>query len=131
MAATIISLKKLKTELCYHCGASFGLHKYETYNCPLDGREETRLGVPQRWLKGAYEDSGERVLVQSAATLIGILDDLAGRLLAAPAAKHGSQRREDDMVTLQAARRAMELTGAADQCRFYSTLKKLGGGKRG
>ena len=36
-------------EKCSICGAEYGLHKYDSNNCPVGGREETREGHRQEW----------------------------------------------------------------------------------
>ena len=34
---------------CVNCGAEYGLHHFETKQCPYWGVEETRDGYKQRW----------------------------------------------------------------------------------
>ena len=41
---------------CFHCGAGHGLHRSETYQCPLHGIEETREGKKQQWAETTFLD---------------------------------------------------------------------------
>lgn len=42
---------------CANCGASDGLHHYETMQCPLHGIEETRETHKQRWANTLYKNA--------------------------------------------------------------------------
>lgn len=52
--------------ICYHCGADDGLHRSETNQCPLNGREEYREGKKQIWMDTTFEDSGIRKIEDAA-----------------------------------------------------------------
>jgi len=46
------------TEICFNCGASIGLHHYETLQCPKNG-VEAPLNKKQEWnQRNTFEDNG-------------------------------------------------------------------------
>jgi len=55
---------QIETDVCFYCGASKGIHQYETMKCPLHGIEETRFDklsgkfYPQKWEETTFKDSG-------------------------------------------------------------------------
>lgn len=72
---------KLKTkynmkDVCFNCGASEGLHHYETRQCPLNGIEETRYDklegryYKQKWQDTIFEDSEKRKVEDAAPQLL-------------------------------------------------------------
>ncbi len=127
---TEINTDLLKNDKCVFCGASEGIHRYETYLCPKNGREETRVrdGKPvlQEWQNTRFKDGGVAEFFRAAPGIASSMDALAARLLAAPAAKPGSQRREADLLALHEARKLMELGGISRLCKTYPKLKALG-----
>ena len=65
-----------KTDVCANCGASSGLHHFETLQCPKNGMEEICLTKPQQWQNTFFEDSGVRKLHDAAPDLFGALQDI-------------------------------------------------------
>ena len=70
---------KHETGICINCGASYGLHHFETRACPKNGIEETRFDelagkfYPQQWQNTPFEDSGLRKLFDAAPELLEAL----------------------------------------------------------
>jgi hypothetical protein len=64
-----------KTDICANCGASLGLHQFETYQCPRNGMEQT-WKKPQQWQNTFFEDSGIRHLHDAAPDLLEVLIDV-------------------------------------------------------
>ena len=62
---------------CFNCGADFGLHHYETNQCPVGGVEETRVGKVQQWAETKFIDAKEEQVRQAAPELLGTLQLLA------------------------------------------------------
>jgi len=64
------------TEICFNCGASIGLHHYETLQCPKNG-VEAPLNKKQEWdQRNTFEDGGLVKLHDAAPELLEALDDL-------------------------------------------------------
>ncbi len=67
---------KYETGICINCGASQGLHHFETMQCPRHGIEETRFDklagkfYPQQWQSTTFEDAGLRKLHDAAPELL-------------------------------------------------------------
>ncbi len=67
---------KHETGICINCGASYGLHHFETRACPKNGIEETRFDelagkfYPQQWQNTPFEDAGLRKLHNAAPELL-------------------------------------------------------------
>ena len=59
----------MKNDICFHCGASIGLHHYGTRQCPKGGRE-ARVGEKQLWSDTMFEDSGLLKLHRGSAALL-------------------------------------------------------------
>lgn len=51
-------MKNHSNDICANCGASEGLHHYESRQCPQNGREEYREGYKQIWAETIFQDSG-------------------------------------------------------------------------
>ncbi len=57
---------------CYNCGADEGLHHYQTKQCPLHGKEETRFDklagkfYPQQWVNTTFEDAETKKMERAA-----------------------------------------------------------------
>ena len=70
---------KHETGICINCGASDGLHHFETKHCPEHGIEETRIDklsgkyFPQQWQTTSFEDAGLRKLSDAAPELLEAL----------------------------------------------------------
>jgi hypothetical protein len=60
---------------CFHCGADYGLHHYETQQCPLHGIEETREGRKQQWTSNTFLDAQAVKLEQAAPKLLAALEN--------------------------------------------------------
>ena len=58
---------------CFHCGADYGLHHFETQQCPLHGIEETREGHKQRWASTTFLDAQAVQLENAAPKLLSAL----------------------------------------------------------
>ena len=128
-----IEFRKVRSGTCANCGASEGLHHYDSMLCPADGREESRPGVRQRWSDIAFEDRGERDLRMGAPALAMALDRVAARLAILVGRRTSARRTasdELDRACLHEAGKAMELCGVAALCGSHGAIGKLGG-KRG
>lgn len=70
-----VNLSSFKTGMCANCGASEGLHQYETMFCPKNGIEENRFNkltgkyFPQQWEKTTFLDEGLKRLYDAAPLL--------------------------------------------------------------
>jgi hypothetical protein len=66
-------MSQYTNDICSNCGASQGIHHYETSQCPRNGREECRDGYQQIYVNTTFEDSGQRNLERSAHDLLEAL----------------------------------------------------------
>lgn len=67
---------KHTTEICYNCGASLGLHHYETMQCPKNGMEAC-VNKKQEWdQRNIFQDSGLTKLHDAAPELLEALIEL-------------------------------------------------------
>lgn len=68
-------------DVCFNCGASEGLHHYETRQCPKNGIEEYREGHKQIWADTIFEDSEKRKLEDAAPQLLEALKQTRSKLM--------------------------------------------------
>lgn len=71
----------IANDICVNCGASEGLHHYETRQCPKNGREEYRDGKKQEWESTVFEDSGIKHYNDKAIKYHAPLTDIARRVV--------------------------------------------------
>ena len=54
----------MNNKKCYHCGADYLLHQYETLRCPRDGKELSieawKRGKKQQWQETTFEEMSVR-----------------------------------------------------------------------
>ena len=68
-------MKDFRNDICKHCGATEGIHQYETGKCPKWGKEEVRMDrysgeyLKQQWDETTFKDSGMENLRSSAPDL--------------------------------------------------------------
>lgn len=62
-------MSKHLTGICGNCGATYGLHQYETNQCPASG-VEARFDRPQQWQQTIWVDSGQARLEANAEELL-------------------------------------------------------------
>jgi hypothetical protein len=76
-----------KTGKCLHCGADYGLHKFETDKCPYGGREALP-DQKQIWLDSSFQDEGEWRLFSMAPAIISDLTELINHIETLHSIKH-------------------------------------------
>ncbi len=94
--------------LCGICGGDYGIHRYETYQCPLGGFES--LNIPQIWEHTHFINANFKRLQEAAPELLEALECL----LSLGASEHFGKW--DDWEEVKAAKEAIaKATGGKDE----------------
>lgn len=87
---------------CKHCGADYGLHHYETNQCPAGG-VEAPVGKGQVWSRSTFEESPAPKPARPTGPTLEYVRELEAELLATKAELVALALKADELV--------MELTG--------------------
>ena len=84
---------------CKNCGADFGLHHYQTNQCPVGG-VEAPVGRPQVWMTVTYEQSPDPTPARPTGPTPQYLRELEAELLATAAERNALRDKLASLINL-------------------------------